>query len=61
MALPCCADEILTANGKPHEFHSYDGAGHAFFAVDRPAAYRPAAAVDGWERIAAFYATHLGA
>src|SRR4051794_11725354 len=52
-------DEILTANGKPHEFHSYDDAGHAFFAVDRPA-YRVAAANDGWERIAVFFATHLG-
>ncbi|HEY5196129.1 MAG TPA: dienelactone hydrolase family protein [Solirubrobacteraceae bacterium] len=53
-------DEILTANGKPHEFHSYDDAGHAFFAVDRPS-YRVAAANDGWERITAFYAAHLGA
>jgi carboxymethylenebutenolidase len=52
-------DEILTANDKPHEFHSYEDAGHAFFAVDRPA-YRAAAANDGWERIAAFYTTHLG-
>jgi carboxymethylenebutenolidase len=52
-------DEILTADDKPHEFHSYDDAGHAFFAVDRPA-YRVAAANDGWERIAAFYATNLG-
>jgi carboxymethylenebutenolidase len=52
-------DEILTANDKPHEFHSYDDAGHAFFAVDRPS-YRVAAANDGWERIEAFYATHLG-
>jgi carboxymethylenebutenolidase len=52
-------DEILTANGKPHEFHRYDDAGHAFFAVDRPA-YRVAAANDGWERITAFYKTHLG-
>jgi carboxymethylenebutenolidase len=52
-------EEILTANGKPHEFHSYDDAGHAFFSVDRPA-YRVAAANDGWERIAAFYNTHLG-
>jgi carboxymethylenebutenolidase len=47
-------DEILTANGKPHEFHSYDDTGHAFFAVDRPS-YRVASAADGWERIAAFY------
>jgi carboxymethylenebutenolidase len=52
-------DEILTANSKPHEFHSYDDTGHAFFAVDRPA-YRVAAANDGWEKIATFYETHLG-
>jgi carboxymethylenebutenolidase len=44
--------------GKPHELHSYDEAGHAFFAVDRPS-YRVAAANDGWERIAAFFGTHL--
>jgi carboxymethylenebutenolidase len=52
-------DSILTDYGKPHEFHSYDGAGHAFFAVDRPS-YRVEAANDGWERIAAFFAKHLG-
>jgi carboxymethylenebutenolidase len=52
-------DEILTANDKPHEFHSYDDAGHAFFSPDRPS-YRVAAANDGWERITAFYSTHLG-
>ena len=52
-------DEILTANSKPHEFHSYDGAGHAFFAVARPA-YRVEAANDGWERIEAFYGKYLG-
>jgi carboxymethylenebutenolidase len=52
-------DEILTNNSKPHEFHRYDDAGHAFFSVDRPS-YRVAAANDGWERIAAFYETHLG-
>ena len=52
-------DRILTDLGKSHEIHRYDDTGHAFFAVDRPA-YRVAAANDGWERIAAFYATHLG-
>jgi len=52
-------DEILTANGKPHEFHIYDDAGHAFFAVDRPS-YRVAASNDGWERIASFFNAHLG-
>lgn len=50
---------ILTANGTPHELHRYDDTGHGFFAVDRPS-YRVAAANDGWERIAAFYGTHLG-
>jgi carboxymethylenebutenolidase len=52
-------DEILTANNKPHEFHSYDDAGHAFFSVDRPA-YRVEAATDGWERIEHFYDRYLG-
>jgi carboxymethylenebutenolidase len=54
-------DEIeghLKAAGKPYEFHRYDGAGHAFFSVDRPS-YRPEAAVDGWEKIWAFLATNL--
>jgi carboxymethylenebutenolidase len=52
-------EEILKANDKPYEFHRYDDAGHAFFSVDRPS-YRVAAANDGWERIAEFYAKHLG-
>jgi carboxymethylenebutenolidase len=52
-------DQILTDAGKPHEFHSYDGAGHAFFATDRPS-YRPEAAKDGWQRIWAFFDEHLG-
>jgi carboxymethylenebutenolidase len=52
-------DQVLTDNGKPHEFHRYDGAGHAFFSTNRPS-YRVEAANDGWERIEAFYATNLG-
>ena len=52
-------EELLKANGKDFEFHRYDGAGHAFFAVDRPA-YRVEAAVDGWERIADFLTHTLG-
>jgi carboxymethylenebutenolidase len=51
-------EEILKANDKVYEFHSYPDAGHAFFAVDRPS-YRVVAANDGWERIAAFYGTYL--
>ncbi len=52
-------DEILSREDKPHEFHRYDDAGHAFFSVDRPS-YRVAAATDGWERITTFYNTYLG-
>jgi carboxymethylenebutenolidase len=52
-------DQILTDNEKPHEFHRYDDAGHAFFSPDRPS-YRVAAANDGWERITEFYKTQLG-
>jgi len=52
-------DKLLTELGKEHEFHRYDGAGHAFFASDRPS-YRVEAANDGWERIADFYGTYLG-
>ena len=52
-------EQLLKDNGKTYEIHRYDDAGHAFFAVDRPA-YRVAAANDGWERIAEFYATNLG-
>lgn len=49
---------VLDGFGKPHEFHSYAGAGHAFFSVDRPS-YRVEAAVDGWAKIWDFFGTHL--
>jgi carboxymethylenebutenolidase len=51
-------EEALKAAGKTHEFHVYDNAGHAFFAVNRPA-YRPKAATDGWQKILAFYGNYL--
>ncbi len=51
-------DRALTDLGKAHEFHTYPGAGHAFFAVNRPS-YRPEAATDGWARILSFFATQL--
>jgi carboxymethylenebutenolidase len=50
--------EALKASGKMHEFHSYENAGHAFFAVNRPS-YRPEAANDGWQRILAFFGRYL--
>jgi carboxymethylenebutenolidase len=46
--------------GKAHEFHTYDGAGHAFFAVDRQS-YRQEAAVDGWGKIFDFFGSNLSA
>lgn len=52
-------DRLLTEHGKEHEFHSYDGAGHAFFGTDRPA-YRQEAAVDGYGHIDRFFARLLG-
>jgi carboxymethylenebutenolidase len=51
-------EQILAGQGSPYEFHRYDDAGHAFFAVDRPS-YRVEAANDGWEQIAAFFGTYL--
>jgi carboxymethylenebutenolidase len=48
----------LQAQGKTHEFHSYAGAGHAFFDVDRPS-YRPEAAVDGYTHLTAFFERYL--
>jgi carboxymethylenebutenolidase len=53
-------DRLLTQAGKEHEFHTYDGAGHAFFSTERPA-YRPEAAKDGWQRIWDFFGRHLSA
>ncbi|MCU1602652.1 MAG: carboxymethylenebutenolidase [Frankiales bacterium] len=52
-------DALLTEAGKPHSFHYFEGAGHAFFSVDRPS-YRPEAAKEGWKLLLDFYAEHLG-
>jgi carboxymethylenebutenolidase len=51
-------EAALKQHGKSYEFHRYEGAGHAFFAVNRPS-YRPEAAVDGWKRVFDFYGRHL--
>jgi len=52
-------DAELTRLGKEHEFHTFENAGHGFFAVDRPM-YRVDAAVEGWRLILDFYARTLG-
>jgi carboxymethylenebutenolidase len=51
-------EKALAAAGKQFEFHSYNGAGHAFFAVNR-ISYRPEAAGDGWQKIWDFYGRYL--
>lgn len=51
-------EAALKDAGKTYEFHRYDGAGHAFFSVDRTA-YRPEAAVDGWQRIFDWFGRYL--
>lgn len=43
------------------EFVLYPGASHAFFADDRPQAYKKEAAEDGWKRCLAFFDKHLKA
>jgi carboxymethylenebutenolidase len=53
-------ERALTDAGKTFEFHTYDGAGHAFFATDRPS-YRPEAANEGWQRIWEFFDRYLTA
>jgi carboxymethylenebutenolidase len=51
-------EQELKAQGKTYEFHTYEGAGHAFFSVNRPA-YRPEAAMDGWNRIFTWFNRYL--
>ena len=51
-------EAALKEHGKTYEFHSYEGAGHGFFASDR-AMYRPEAATDGWQRIWTWFDRYL--
>lgn len=51
-------EEKLAKHDKTYEFHTYEGAGHAFFSVDRPS-HRLEAARDGWKKIWAWFGTHL--
>ncbi len=43
---------------KTYEFHRYDGAGHGFFYYHTPL-YRQEQAVDGWNKVFAFFGEHL--
>ena len=48
----------LKKQGKAHEFHRYDGAGHGFFYNHRPL-YRVEQAMDGWNKVFQFFGKHL--
>lgn len=50
--------ERLSEFGKEHEFHTFPGAGHAFFSADR-VSYRVEAANEGWAKVWDFYGRHL--
>ena len=52
-------EAALNEHGKGYEFHRYDGAGHAFFNWHNER-YRPEQAMDGWQKVFAFFETHLG-
>ncbi|MDT8397702.1 MAG: dienelactone hydrolase family protein [Pseudomonadales bacterium] len=49
----------LSAAGVAHEFHQYDGAGHAFQNFPMPERYHAAAAADAWEKVLTFLDAHL--
>src|SRR5499433_2254459 len=51
-------EAALKQHNKTYEFHTYDNAGHAFFAVDRPH-YRQHAALDGWQKVLTWFGKHL--
>jgi carboxymethylenebutenolidase len=53
-------EKELARLGKTFEFHTFQGAGHGFFAAGRPS-YRPQAAAEGWERVWDWFGRHLAA
>jgi carboxymethylenebutenolidase len=54
-------DAELTRLGKPHQFYSYPGAGHAFMDFTNPDRYHREAAETAWPRTLEFFATYLKA
>jgi carboxymethylenebutenolidase len=52
-------DAELTRHGKPHEFHRYAGAGHAFLNFTNAERYRPEPAADAWQKMLGFLDRHL--
>lgn len=52
-------EQELKKFGKKYEFHMYPNAGHGFFYQHRPS-YRQEQAVDGWNKVFAFFEKYLG-
>ena len=51
-------EQELRKNGIDYEFLRYEGAGHGFFAVDRPG-YRPTQAKEAWVEVFRFFEANL--
>ena len=52
-------DAELTRHHIRHEFHSYDGTGHAFQDFTSKTQYREAASNDAWSKLLAFLRQEL--
>jgi carboxymethylenebutenolidase len=52
-------DAELTRHGKSHEFHRYEGAGHAFLNFTNAERYRAEPAKDAWAKMLGFLDRHL--
>ena len=52
-------DAELTRHGKAHEFHRYEGAGHAFLNFTNAERYRAEPAKDAWAKMLGFLERHL--
>ena len=51
-------DQALNQHGIPHDIKIYPGARHSFF-NERGRAFNSAAATDSWQRVLAFFETHV--
>ncbi len=51
-------EQELKRHGKTYEFHTFEDAGHGFFADYRPS-YRQQAAVEGWRLVFEWFDKHL--
>jgi len=49
----------LTRHDKPHDFHTYASAGHAFLNFTNPERHRPEQAREAWSKVLAFLDRHL--